>query len=114
MVVFLGHLPHSSFLFLLGVILFIDFVFPYLAILILTLIRIRFIHSFIHFYFPAHEVPSSEVSRDDILADSPTPAGAVSSGFHTDPAVTDLYTPFSALLVILCLCFLLTHRLCRL
>jgi hypothetical protein len=88
-VAFLDHLPHSSFLLLLGVILFIHFLFS----LILTLIRIYFIYSFI-FYFPAHEVPSSEVSRDDILADLPTPADVVSSGFHTSPAVTGLYTPF--------------------
>jgi hypothetical protein len=107
-VAFLDHLPHSPFLLLFGVILFINFLFS----LILTLIRIHFIYSFI-FYFPAHEVPSSEVSRDDILADPSIPAGVVSSGFHTGPAVTGLYTPFRALLVVLCLCFLMTHRLGR-
>ena len=46
-VVFLGHLPHSSFLLLLWVILFHRLIFSYLDILILTLIKIRFIHSFI-------------------------------------------------------------------
>jgi hypothetical protein len=46
-VAFLGHLPHSTFLLLLRVILFHRFAFSYLDILILALIRIHFIHSFI-------------------------------------------------------------------
>jgi hypothetical protein len=61
--------------------------FSYLGILVLALTRV-------HSYFPAHEVLSSEIARDDILADPPTPADVVSSGFCTDYAVVGLYAPF--------------------
>jgi hypothetical protein len=61
--------------------------FSHLGFLVLILIRVNF-------YFPAHEVLSSEIARDDILADLSALADVVSSGFCTDSAVAGLYALF--------------------
>jgi hypothetical protein len=83
----LGRLLHFFFLFPLRVILFHRLAFSYLGILVLALIRV-------HFLLPAHEVSSSEIAQDDILADPPAPADVISSGFCIDSAVTGLYALF--------------------
>jgi hypothetical protein len=90
-----------------GNLFFYRLAFSYLGILVLALIRV-------YFYFPAHEVLSSEIARVDILADPPASTDVVSSGFCTDSPSQVYMHPFSVLLAGIYLCYLLTHRFDRL
>jgi hypothetical protein len=103
MIAFLSRFLHFLFLLPLRVIFFFyRLAFSYLGILVLALIRV-------YFYFPAHEVLSSEIARVDILADPPASTDVVSSGFCTNSPSQVYMHPFSVLLAGIYLCYLLTQ-----